>query len=97
MILQGACDRVASPANAIEMKLQFPERVELFMIPDAGHALTFEAPDIIEDACLAFLRTQHSSTARRAGGRVAQSDCQIDQAAPVLANASARTASLRGG
>jgi len=55
LILQGEDDTVAPPGNADAMKKEFPDRVTVVMVPDAGHAMLPEQPDIIENALLSFL------------------------------------------
>jgi len=37
------------------MKASFPDRVTVVMVPEAGHAMLPEQPDIIENALLSFL------------------------------------------
>ena len=58
LVIQGESDRIAPQSNARVLKETFPERVELLLVPSAGHALTFDAPDVVRSACLDFLLRQ---------------------------------------
>jgi pimeloyl-ACP methyl ester carboxylesterase len=56
LVIQGEQDRVAPPENARLFKREFSDRVQLLMLPRAGHALTSEQPDLIATAIITFLR-----------------------------------------
>jgi pimeloyl-ACP methyl ester carboxylesterase len=56
LVIQGADDRVAPPANALRLREEFPERVTVEIVPRAGHALLPEQPERVSSAILAFLR-----------------------------------------
>ncbi len=56
-IIQGAQDSVAPPALSGDvLREEFPERVSLLTLPNAGHALLPEQPELIEAAVLSFVR-----------------------------------------
>ncbi|MBW1985194.1 MAG: alpha/beta hydrolase [Deltaproteobacteria bacterium] len=55
LILQGEDDTVAPPGNATAMKKEFSDRVTVVMVPDAGHAMLPEQPEIIKKELLLFL------------------------------------------
>jgi pimeloyl-ACP methyl ester carboxylesterase len=56
LVVQGAEDRVAPPANALRLREEFPERVTVEIVPRAGHALLSEQPDRVSAAIVSFLR-----------------------------------------
>jgi Predicted hydrolases or acyltransferases (alpha/beta hydrolase superfamily) len=59
LVLQGGDDRVAPAALTSEsLRADYPDRVSIKVIPNAGHALLPEAPDDIANAIIAFLSTQ---------------------------------------
>ena len=55
LVIHGECDRLTSPENARLLKKDFPDRVQLLMLSDAGHALMTEEPRLIERAIVSFL------------------------------------------
>ena len=42
--------------DAEALRARFPEQVELVVIPNAGHALLPEQPELVMDAITTFLR-----------------------------------------
>jgi len=55
LVLQGQDDRLAPPEDSgLRLRESFPERVELVMIPEAGHAFLPEQPERILRAMLAY-------------------------------------------
>lgn len=56
LILQGENDAIAPVGNALKMKGEFPDRVTVAMIPDCGHAMLPEQPEIIKDETIKFLK-----------------------------------------
>jgi pimeloyl-ACP methyl ester carboxylesterase len=56
LVVQGTEDVVALPENAKMLAAQFPERVTLVEIPNAGHALLPEQPEQVEKAILVYLQ-----------------------------------------
>jgi pimeloyl-ACP methyl ester carboxylesterase len=57
LILQGADDRVAAPANAEALKQAHPDRVTVVTIPNAGHAMLPEQPKRIADIMIRSLKS----------------------------------------
>ena len=59
LVVQAEDDTIAPPQDAgLPLKFEFPDRVTLVGVPDAGHALLPEQPARIESAVLGFL-AQH--------------------------------------
>ena len=56
LVLQGTEDVVTVPENAKKLASEFPERVTVVEIPNAGHAMLPEQPERIAAAILAYLR-----------------------------------------
>ena len=56
LVLQGTEDVVAVPENAKRLAAEFPNRVMLVEIPNAGHALLPEQPEQVGKAILSYLR-----------------------------------------
>ena len=56
LVIHGTQDRITPVENAIALKQDFPDRVRLLTLPDAGHALLTEEPAVIEQAIVSFLR-----------------------------------------
>ncbi len=57
LIIQGAEDRIAPAGIASDLlKSEFPERVQVVTVDDAGHALLPEQPTAIAGALIAFLK-----------------------------------------
>jgi len=56
LVIYGAEDVIAVPANAKSLAAEFPDRVTLLEITKAGHALLPEQPEQIAKAVLAYLR-----------------------------------------
>ncbi|THD59906.1 alpha/beta hydrolase [Phenylobacterium sp.] len=57
LIVQGANDRVAPPANAEALKSAHPDRVTVVTIPNAGHAMLPEQPKLIADIVIDALKS----------------------------------------
>ncbi|GAB5488807.1 MAG: hypothetical protein Pars2KO_23770 [Parasphingorhabdus sp.] len=56
LVLQAAEDTIAPPQDAgIPLAQQYPDRVKLVVIPNAGHALLPEQPDVIAEEVIGFL------------------------------------------
>jgi pimeloyl-ACP methyl ester carboxylesterase len=53
--MRGALDRTGNIAAAMPRWAE-AEGVDEVVIPDAGHIVTVDAPDAVNDALLAFLR-----------------------------------------
>lgn len=47
LVLQGEHDQIAPPSNAMALAEEYPDRVRVVMIPDAGHELIHEQPDLL--------------------------------------------------
>jgi pimeloyl-ACP methyl ester carboxylesterase len=47
LVIQGLDDRMAPPGNGRALLADFPERVRLVELPDAGHGLVLEQPEAI--------------------------------------------------
>ena len=56
LVLQGSDDVIVVPENAKRLAAEFPHRVTLVEIADAGHALLPEQPEAIAKAVLAWRR-----------------------------------------
>lgn len=56
LVLQGTEDVIVPPENATRLAREFPDRVTLVEIPEAGHALLPEQPERIARAILGYLR-----------------------------------------
>lgn len=56
LILQGAQDRVSPADNARSLVEEFPNRVQLVVLPAAGHGLTYDAPELVHAEALKFVR-----------------------------------------
>jgi pimeloyl-ACP methyl ester carboxylesterase len=56
LVVHGQEDRLAPLANATASRDRFPERVQLVVVPHAGHALLPEQPGLVTDAVLRFLK-----------------------------------------
>lgn len=57
LVIQADDDTIAPPEDAgFPLRDQFPDRVTLVRVPNAGHALLPEQPAVIEQSLLAFLR-----------------------------------------
>jgi pimeloyl-ACP methyl ester carboxylesterase len=55
LILNGQYDVAAPVANATYMKKTYPDRVTMFTVPDAGHAMLAEQPAFISDHMISYL------------------------------------------
>lgn len=56
LVLQAAEDTIAPPQDAgIPLAQQYPDRVKLAVIPNAGHALLPEQPEVIAEEVIGFL------------------------------------------
>lgn len=55
LILNGQYDVAAPVENAKYMKKTYPDRVTLFEVPDAGHAMLAEQPAFISDHVISYL------------------------------------------
>ena len=58
LVVQGTEDVVAVPENAKRLAAEFPDRVVLVEISNAGHALLPEQPELVEKAVLAYLHSR---------------------------------------
>lgn len=56
LILQGAEDQIAPPANGADLKLELGARATLVNVPGAGHLLPIEQPDAAAAAIVAFIK-----------------------------------------
>lgn len=65
LVVQGLGDHIAVPENGRRLAADYPERVRLHEIPDAGHGVLFERPDEVISVVLAFI--QHVERAARGG------------------------------
>lgn len=57
LIIQGAQDRIAPPANGHLMMAEYPDRVRVVDLEDAGHALFVEKPSEISELIAGFARS----------------------------------------
>ncbi len=58
LVLQAAEDTIAPPQDAgIPLAQKYPNRVKLVVIPNAGHALLPEQPDVIAEEVIGFLNS----------------------------------------
>lgn len=55
LVLQGAEDRVSPSANAQSLVDEFPDRVQLITVAEAGHAMTYDCPERVNAEVLKFL------------------------------------------
>lgn len=55
LVVQGALDRTAPPANGAVLEREAPGRVKRVTVPDAGHALLIEQPSAVIAAVLEWL------------------------------------------
>ena len=55
LILNGEYDVAAPVENATYMKKTYPDRVTLFVVPDAGHAMLAEQPAFIIEHVISYL------------------------------------------
>jgi len=53
LILQGLADQLTPPGGSVKMHRRLPAS-RLLMIPDTGHSLPIERPDLFTTALLAF-------------------------------------------
>jgi pimeloyl-ACP methyl ester carboxylesterase len=60
-VVQAEHDALAPPANAEALQLAYPDRVEVAIVPQAGHAMLPEQPEMIARLVLARLRMLHKS------------------------------------
>jgi len=58
LVVQGERDIVANPQHARDLKQEFPDRVQLEMIPNGGHALLYDCPDVVIGHVMTFLQSQ---------------------------------------
>jgi pimeloyl-ACP methyl ester carboxylesterase len=56
LILQGAEDQIAPPANGEELKQELGERATLVNVPGAAHLLPLEQPDLTASKVISFIR-----------------------------------------
>ncbi len=54
LVIQGKQDRTAPVKNGHDLRDQYPDRVRVVDINDAGHILTLEQPEIITDLIVRF-------------------------------------------
>jgi len=57
LVLQGAEDVCAPPANGYQLKEEYGDRIEVAEIPDAAHALLLEKPGVVAEKIDAYLRS----------------------------------------
>jgi pimeloyl-ACP methyl ester carboxylesterase len=55
LIIQGADDVAATVANGVYMEKEYPDRVTLVVVPEAGHAMLAEKPEFIADLIKSYL------------------------------------------
>ena len=67
LVIQGAQDRTAPPQNGHDLQAEYPDRVRVVDVDDAGHILTLEQPEIITDLIVEFAG-QMSVPLQSAGG-----------------------------
>ena len=56
LVIQGLADVWAPVENGRSLKADYPERVTLVELPDLGHFMVQERPDLVADAIIAFMR-----------------------------------------
>ena len=56
LVVQGLEDHIAVPENGRRLAADYPERVRLREIPDAGHGVLFERPQDVIAEVLAFVQ-----------------------------------------
>lgn len=56
LILQGAADQIAPPANGVELQKELGDRATLVNVPGAAHLLPLEQPETTAKHMLTFLR-----------------------------------------
>ena len=56
LVIQGLDDRIAPPENGRRLASEYPTRVRLLEIPETGHLVLFERPDLVIPAILSFVR-----------------------------------------
>ena len=56
LVLQGTEDVVAVPENSERLAKEFPDRVRLIQIPNSGHAMLPEQPDLIASTMVTNLQ-----------------------------------------
>jgi pimeloyl-ACP methyl ester carboxylesterase len=58
LVLQGSDDRICHRNNSRALRDEFPDRVKLVEIPQAGHLLVNEQPDAVAREVVAFTRSE---------------------------------------
>jgi pimeloyl-ACP methyl ester carboxylesterase len=58
LVIQGTDDRIADPQFARDLQQEFPDRVQLELVPECGHSLLFDQPERVMDRILTFLSEQ---------------------------------------
>lgn len=56
LVVQGLSDVVAPPENGRGLAREYPDRVTLVELPDLGHSLAIERPDLVGDAIIKWLK-----------------------------------------
>lgn len=56
LVVQGANDAVAPPANGLELLRTYPDRVKVATVPRAGHAMLPEQPKAIANLLISYLK-----------------------------------------
>jgi pimeloyl-ACP methyl ester carboxylesterase len=56
LVIQGLDDRTAPPGNGRALRDELGDRVKLVELPDAGHALIIEQPEVIARAVIEYLK-----------------------------------------
>lgn len=58
LVIQGEQDQIAPPRLAEELRQEFPDRVELAFVPNAGHALLYDQPEFVCRRIIDFLQSR---------------------------------------
>lgn len=58
LVVQGVHDRIAPPTNGHRLAQQWPDRVEVVDVRDAGHAVLNEQPDVVAQAIIGFIASR---------------------------------------
>jgi len=66
LVIQGLEDYVAVPENGRSLALDFPDRVRLLEIPDAGHQALSQRPDLIIPEVVSFITKIENDSAQSA-------------------------------
>lgn len=58
LVIQGKCDRIAPPQRAIDLQEEYPERVQVRLVEEAGHALLYDSPETVISLIVGFLESR---------------------------------------